>query len=119
MAIKIANKNWEIERGRDWARTVVVYQDVARTTRFDLTGLTLKAQIRSRRDQQGDPLASFTIVVTDAANGEFTMSLDAADTITDAIYDTNKAWWDMIDTTNNQTYIRGKVQFSGSVTTVA
>lgn len=63
-------------RGDDWS---IPGQLTRSGSAVDLTGATVTAQLR--RSPDGDLVATFVVTVTDAAEGELTLSL--ADTVTD------------------------------------
>lgn len=66
-----------IERGATFTRNCI-YQD-GTGARVNMTGMTLSAQIRSNYSEQS-VLATITATITDAVNGEFTLSLTASQT---------------------------------------
>lgn len=66
----------------------------------DLTGATVRAQVRRKALDAGSPLATFTVAVTDAPGGVFTFSLSAAQTAAltageDPAAAESRAVWDM------------------------
>lgn len=68
-----ATYDFTIDQYTDWSRTVTLTD----TNGFmNLTGVTFNGQLRASAD--GDMLASFTVAITDALTGKFTMSLSAA-----------------------------------------
>jgi hypothetical protein len=79
-----------IFRGDTLDQPFKVWANDAETVDFDLTGWTVTGQIRGKPDNY-DLDGEFTIDVTDAAAGEFTASLTAAETTDfptgDRVYD--------------------------------
>lgn len=69
------------------ANKVVVYKNRTNTLTVDLgidvTGDSFTSQIRSEQDHNSNLLATWSVVVTDAANGILTLTLD--DVVTEQI----------------------------------
>lgn len=63
----------EIYPGEDVIRDVVVYADLAQTTRLDLTGTTITHKIYTAPGRE--EIYSGITTITDAANGEVTTAL--------------------------------------------
>lgn len=68
-----------IEQGATFYRSVIWYQDAAKTVPFDLSGKTLRSLLLDK--STGEVLATFAFAVTDADAGEFVWSLPAANSL--------------------------------------
>lgn len=74
----------QILQGATFERAFRLFQDVLKINRTDLTGYSIRAMIR-RRESDPSPIWSGStdttgITITDAANGEFSMEIDATTT---------------------------------------
>lgn len=98
-----------IIRGREFS---VTFEFVA----LNLSGYTVKAQVRELENQSSTLIADFTEAVVTGTNSTVTLSL--SDTTTSAITQST-GFYDILMTdgsNNDYTYVRGPVQIIGSVT---
>jgi len=62
-----------IQQGSDYIQKITVKESVSQLP-VDITGCTVRGQVRTAVED-ASPVASFVTAITDAANGEFTISL--------------------------------------------
>jgi hypothetical protein len=80
--VSVGKRDIEIIKGDDYVHVVTLNTRIAGViTPLDITGRTYTAQIRKVKTQTS-PDATFTCTVTDAANGEVTISMPNATTST-------------------------------------
>lgn len=104
-----------IYRDRDFSRLIKLENPDGTDT--DLTGYSISAQIRERRDRASTLIATFSISTDVLTSGEFTLSL--SDIITAAITQ-KRGWYDVELTTPagaRYNYLFGRVSISETVTT--
>ena len=107
-----ADYDLEFIAGDDESRTFAFYQDDGVTT-LDISGRTFVGEVRTARNQEGDPAASFITAV----NGhELTVSLLAA--TTRALRDEQRRYFYDIQqlTPTVQTFFRGALSLTDDVT---
>lgn len=106
--------NITMYRGRDFDVTFTISD--ANGTAIDLTGYTIKSEVRSKKNRDSRLMETFTVTETDLANGEFKISL--TDTETDAISG-NSGYYDVLITDTSDitySYITGTVTIDNTVT---
>lgn len=54
-----------IKRNAAWSMDLILYQDTARTTLFDLTGYAAQSQLRQDKSQDAAAILDFTVEVVD------------------------------------------------------
>jgi hypothetical protein len=91
--------------GDSWEWFVVLWADPDRRTPYDLTGKTVQADIRWNTGQQ-----IVTVDVTDAPDGQVTISLAAADTIRIPHGRLSTLFFELIDGDVRQTWFRAPVE---------
>lgn len=105
-----ATYNLAIEEGTDLLLGFTV--DNGAAAAYDLTGCTIAAQIRDVPN--GTLLRDLAVAITDAAAGEFSISLSAAQTV-----DLADGFWDLLLTRPDGKHLRlvqGSVRVSERVT---
>jgi len=84
---------------------------------MDLTGYTLKAQIRATKEQDGTLIETFTVSIPDPTDGKVYLSLTLSKM---NALDASTRYWDMLITnpagTSSETYVEGIVYIKPSVT---
>jgi hypothetical protein len=122
---QIPNTDLIILQGSDFQRTLTV-SDVETNAPIDLTGATVEAKVRDNFGTTSNVLATFTAAITDAPNGQATISLTAAQTAAlvapagtqDAARLAAIGFWDLEFTEGGFTYryAQGNVTLSREVT---
>ena len=69
--------NWEIFQGNDFSRTLILKD--GNNDPVDITGWSFESQLRETVESTSTE-AEFTIVITDAVNGELTIGLTDVET---------------------------------------
>jgi len=103
-----------IRKGRDFSEYFGLRNDD--DTPMDLTGYTVKAQIRASRDTTSTLIADFTVRIDDPTTGD--IYLELTDTVTAGLTAT-RAYYDLLLTDPSgidETYVEGAVTVRGSVT---
>lgn len=116
-----------IESATDWSVPIRLWTDASKTTRLDITGYTLAATIKGNYSASPGFTQAITCTVTDASEGEFTLSLNDTETsaleaqlpagIADGTRDGVIGVWDMTLTLSGVTTreIQGSVTLSRNV----
>lgn len=87
-----AKRNIEITIGEDYSHKVIIEEKIAGVwTPVDITGRSYSAMLKKSKTQ-AVPDATFTFVLTDPTNGEFTLYLDSAAT---SLLDVGCYKWDV------------------------
>ena len=96
--------NIEIPENQGYQRTIVNYDtfvgldengdDVAENVRSDLTGYSFRGQVVETVDGVNQQVFTFSVVGTDLPNGEYEISLDAADILAKGPFE---GWYDIFE----------------------
>lgn len=109
-----AELDLEIPKGGDFSQPIAFEDGDGEA--WDMTGCTLKAQIRERKTRDSALIAEITITQDDPSTGE--MLLDVAESVIDLITVRN-AYWDLRITHpdgKRYYYAEGRVAFPEQVT---
>lgn len=104
----------EIRRGREFSEPFGFVNDD--DSAMDLTGYTVKAQVRDRQAIDGNLIIEFTVRIDDPLTGEVYLELTDAET---SAITARRGFYDLllIDAAGkDETYVEGVVAFKGSVT---
>jgi len=109
-----AKYNITLRRGNDYEQLFEFQQ--SNETAMDLTGYTIKSQIRARKNRTSDLLVEFTITTPDPTDGKVYLKL--TDTQTADLTQSN-GFYDILLTSPSGTdeiYLEGKVSINRTVT---
>jgi len=106
----------DILKGNDFLQNLQFATDAAGLNPIDITDNTFKAEIRESQSRSSTLIATFTVTIVNAVNGQISMSL--TDTQTGAI-ERRQGFWDILRTDLagfDSTPIGGVVNFKDTVT---
>lgn len=113
MEIKLVYENLFVNQGADYYRTFTV-RDASNNSPVDLTDFAVKSQFS--KSYMSSTRHEFTAVVSDAANGQVTISIDDADT---RLVASGRYLYDIIirDSADNvYRVVEGQVEFRAAIT---
>jgi len=107
--------NLTVYQGTTFKQKFEFFSDLAKTTPIDLTGSTIRAQIRQNY-ADASPLATFTVTNRDDTNGIFYLEL--TDSVTAALSITTGFWdLEIVDTASVvNRYLKGSYTLDLEVT---